>query len=101
MKGATRILLSVLVGAVALVALALVLLNREPARLQLGVVDLPPVASGVLVAGALGAGLLLGLLLLLPLLAARRRRRVELERRVAELEREVQDLRTLPLRGDG
>jgi len=84
-----------------LAAAALVMLNRDPVRLQLGVLDVPQVGVGLATAGALGVGVLLGLLSLLPALAGRRRQRRLLEARVAELEREVNDLRALPLRGDG
>ena len=101
MSGVVRFVLASVVVAAGLAATALVLLNRDPVRLQLGVVDLPPVPVGTATAAALGGGVLIGLVMLLPALARRRGARRRLEARVAELEREVKDLRTLPLQGDG
>ena len=101
MRSVVRVVLTLAAFALVLLAASLVAFNKEVVRLQLGVVDLPPLAIGLVAAAALGSGLVIGLLLLLPGILRRARRERGLRRHVGDLEREVRDLRALPLRGDG
>ena len=101
MNIAIRILLTLLGLTLTLLMVALVTLNEATVRVQLGVFDIPTMSLGRLMVAALGVGTLLGLLISSPFIARGVSRRRRLTRRVGELDREVHDLRTLPLRGDG
>ena len=95
-----RLLGTALTLMVALLVLALVTLNEASVTVQLGVVDVPTLPLGLVVAAALGCGFVLGLLLAASAVLRGMGRQRRLRREVGELGREVQDLRTLPLRRD-
>ncbi len=101
MKTLIRVLITLLGLVGTLLFVALVTLNADPTRVQLGVFDIPAYPIGRLLAGALGAGSILGVVVSAPFLARSAGARRRLTRQVTELDQEVRDLRTLPLRGDG
>ncbi len=100
MHVAIRILLALLALAIALLTFALVSLNEETVHVQLGVFDIPPMPLGALLAGTVGVGLIVGAVAVSPLLLRLAGQRRRLIRRLGELDSEVHELRTLPLRGD-
>lgn len=101
MRIALRILLALLGIAVVLLTVALITLNGDGVLLQLGVVDLPEMPLGQLVALSVAVGVVLGGVIASPFLIRGMTRQRRMTRRMGELSSEVHELRTLPLRGDG
>ena len=100
MRNALLILLTLLGLAVSLLTVALLTLNKDSVEVQLGVFDLPSMPLGQLLAFTVSTGLILGLLAVSPFALRSANRRRRLTRRLADLNSEVHELRTLPLRGD-
>jgi hypothetical protein len=103
MRSVARVVLAIALLALVLLVVALVALNGDvPTRpIQLGVLDLPPLPIGTLLAGALGSGFLVGVLLAVPGRLRTRSRHSALRKEAAALEEEVRRLRALPLEGAG